>query len=675
MRRRGAGTVGLVVAGAAAAGMAPTALGVQISNPVAISAVDALGIASDASCPAYTQRLHTSHDRGATWAPAGCEATILWQADPTPDGVVTTRGNQVVLIGPDGHVAPIAGGVSFTPIMPVASADAGIGAYAVGTESGSPSVWHAYRFVTGSGWERCPSEPAWPSDRTGGTLRRSGSLLVASSDPVGESGQGWVWTSTDRCATWTAARLPVGRRLVQLDAAGRLHAGTVAAGMVSYSVSADRGIAWTDRDVPTASGMWPEDGSLRRFRLLDDPRIAGLPFYPAGWPALTTAGPVDAPAPVAPAYAFVNSRYRVPMGLTPLRYDALLSRAAANHVAYWALSGVGAGLSAHNETPGTAGFTGGGPSDRCIAAGYGMGCGEVAYPSIADIEAATRGWLGTPFHGAPLLWANAAGFAAGAAGSVGNTAGGRVQERLDLDAASNTPTGPLHVWPADGMGDVPTRWTGGELPDPLESYTGDHADIGPVLFVGASIAPAMVTLTGPTGPVPLLRPNAAAATPTGTVDYPGVFWAFFAAHALRAGSAYTLVVTSPQGSYTSHFTTAPAMGGDDVVPGTGDEGATRARRGSRTSATWPRGVWRRWRARTVTARVTAASGSPTGSCRAELRTARGRWGLLAIAGLTRRGTCTLRVTLNGRVQTMRVRYTGSSAYLASTSATRTVRVR
>jgi hypothetical protein len=89
---------------------------------------------------------------------------------------------------------------------------------------------------------------------------------------------------------------------------------------------------------------------------------------------------------------------RAVAGLAPVREDARLAQASAAHVNYWKLNDF---FSGHDESSGLPGFTGFRPSDRCLAAGYLDGCGEVAYPQRSTW--AVDGWLATPYHGRPLV--------------------------------------------------------------------------------------------------------------------------------------------------------------------------------------------------------------------------------------------------------------------------------
>ena len=109
------------------------------------------------------------------------------------------------------------------------------------------------------------------------------------------------------------------------------------------------------------------------------------------------AGPVPpAPAPTGMQVTRLNT-LRAAAGLAPVREDPRLTQASAAHVDYWKLNG----FSAHDEFPGSPGFTGASPSNRCMAAGYPEGCAEIAYPEQSTW--AMDGWIATPFHGRPMV--------------------------------------------------------------------------------------------------------------------------------------------------------------------------------------------------------------------------------------------------------------------------------
>jgi len=90
---------------------------------------------------------------------------------------------------------------------------------------------------------------------------------------------------------------------------------------------------------------------------------------------------------------------RAEVGLPPLLGDALVAQAARNHADYLKLNNAEV---SHGESPGTPGFTGRSPGERCAAVG-GICGGEVAYESIVGRDA-VQGWIATVFHRAWFTW-------------------------------------------------------------------------------------------------------------------------------------------------------------------------------------------------------------------------------------------------------------------------------
>lgn len=279
---------------------------------------------------------------------------------------------------------------------------------------------------------------------------------------------------------------------------------------------------------------------------------------------LATTATAAPPAATDDALALINGRYRVPMGLAPLVAKPELAKAAQSHADYWVLNNITPGGSAHTEVPGAPGFTGVNPWDRCLAAGADS-CGEVAFLSM-PMSRAVAGWLATPAHGGPLVFSEAVGFGESARGSAGNLTGSVVWGSVDPQAPVNTQGASLRMWPAEGTADVPLTWWGGESPDPLASYTGDRQNVGPVFFL-ITREDTDLSLSGASGPVPLLRPftddsgevlRLAADSATG----------IFAARRLSPSSAYTLTAVHGGRTEQTHFTTeaAPPPWTPPVVP-------------------------------------------------------------------------------------------------------------
>jgi hypothetical protein len=275
----------------------------------------------------------------------------------------------------------------------------------------------------------------------------------------------------------------------------------------------------------------------------------------AGAEARTGSAPPS--SDIAQAFSYANEHYRRPLGLPDLSWSDATAKAAAAHVHYWVLNGFG---TFHEEVPGKPGFTGVEPWDRCEAAGA-EPCGEVAYAGLQMPEA-VAGWLNTPYHGLPFFDSQLFGCAESKVGSVCDMSGASDAfggQQPNYAAAVNTASSPVRIWPYDGATDVPTTWQGGESPDPLANFTGDKTNVGPTLFVGVAEA-ATVSLHAANGAaVPLLAPEAAAASPTLSVNrgyFPIGWTAFFAARKLKPNVAYTLTITdSASRSWSTRFTT------------------------------------------------------------------------------------------------------------------------
>lgn len=190
----------------------------------------------------------------------------------------------------------------------------------------------------------------------------------------------------------------------------------------------DGGAHWSEL-FDLLAGVVPRVGGAARFLTIDETvtqryssflyAAVGAPF-PPGLPAFGLVDAGDAlvahsedalyamPLPLAPAPTAIGQvppdsadlvaradLFRADAGLPPLTADASISQAAHNHSAYTALhQGEQEGLSAHNEKPGNAGFTGMTPWERCEAVGTHCS-GEVMYSPVAD---PIGGWLATVFH-------------------------------------------------------------------------------------------------------------------------------------------------------------------------------------------------------------------------------------------------------------------------------------
>ncbi len=251
------------------------------------------------------------------------------------------------------------------------------------------------------------------------------------------------------------------------------------------------------------------------------------------------------------------------LGLPEVSTDEALQQAAADHTTYylhhWPDRFEDTGRSAHDESPGTEGYTGQDPAARMAAAGYeGMPLGEVMAFQSAP-EQAVDDWMASLYHRVPLLLPLAAHVGYG-----GASRGGRICQTLDV----GTPAGvqfeaadTIVIFPPDEATGVPTRWEGLEKPRPPLDTGYPSGPILTVIFGSASadafpaINVEQCVLDGPDGPVEhvALAPGDDPALCCGVV-------ALYATTPLQPGATYTVTLhyrrASVSDTLTWSFTTA-----------------------------------------------------------------------------------------------------------------------
>jgi hypothetical protein len=256
--------------------------------------------------------------------------------------------------------------------------------------------------------------------------------------------------------------------------------------------------------------------------------------------------------------SYVNTYFRRPMGLLALTVSPALGQTAQNHANYLVAHPNQLG---HDETSGASGFTGATPSDRCIAAGVAAGCAEVVYAGL-DLGDSVRGWLGGPIHGPILLEACSIGFGYSPpaphaiATMVGDARYDSCQPSGTVGRAPNTAGAALHVWPANGATGIWPVWSERETPNPLAGTPFKSSNVGFPIYVmntGATDETVAVSLTGPSGAVPLFQPNKSAAAATTTLHIAAATpngpttLALMPATRLAYSSTYKLSVTPSSG--------------------------------------------------------------------------------------------------------------------------------
>lgn len=142
-------------------------------------------------------------------------------------------------------------------------------------------------------------------------------------------------------------------------------------------------------------------------------------------------------------------------GLPPLLGSRAIARATTAHVRWVnARLSFRRGINFHEETPGSRGFTGRTPQDRCRRAG--TTCGGEVLNAGNQAERPVDNWVATPYHRPPF--ASPLGSIAGAA-RVGRVAGMNFD---DLPGVFLAPRG----YPS-GRYDGPLAFPGNETPDPI----------------------------------------------------------------------------------------------------------------------------------------------------------------------------------------------------------------
>ncbi|WP_347768414.1 CAP domain-containing protein [Gorillibacterium sp. CAU 1737] len=173
------------------------------------------------------------------------------------------------------------------------------------------------------------------------------------------------------------------------------------------------------------------------------------------------------------ALTYLNE-VRKKVGLTPVRLDASLTKAALAHAAYYNQNKkVFETLSFHYEAQGTPGFTGSRAIDRMKAAGWthsksGVAWGEVMSFQEPNSPAAITSWLDTSYHRTNIL--NPL-FDQVGIGIVGGT----VVMDLGGPGTAYPIEGGISVYPYDGMTAAPIGFYGNEVPNPLEQFQVDYS--------------------------------------------------------------------------------------------------------------------------------------------------------------------------------------------------------
>lgn len=539
------------------AGLAGVTVPDDITKTRAVDQRVVFGI-STLDCPSGQSRVAVSPDRGASWTREGLErcAAGSWITGRVGARVLVAAGSSADLVDAALSRAPVPKGPGTG------------GQYVVlGGDVYQTSTRFNRLAADGGTWSACGALPL-PDSMVYGAWETSRGIYAFFRLTDGSPR---IARSSDGCASWQLLPQP------PCDFVGGNGMG---AATIVECLGSDRLVSVDDQNWVT------DDGSLTSRRLawvapmhvVEVDRFSD-PADPVTWvrasPRVSDPG---IPADQAATIEWVNVRYRRPLGLPDLAWGARMAATSQNHANYYVKNG----FSGHDEVVGKPGFTGEDPSARCLVVVLPGSCGnaEVAF-SLPSLQRAVEGWLNTPYHGWQFIHYPVVGFGSSPGGSVGTAGwgedGGLIPGgELDGAAPPNTLGSLLRAWPANGTNKVPIRWSGGETPDPLRNYTGDRANVGPVLFLVGYRPPLTVTLTGPAGREPLLLPaGTAAATeavlgtakPGDAITLSPIF-PVFAAGTLKPGTRYALRVTDRDGrTLANSFTTEGASSAPRPVLG------------------------------------------------------------------------------------------------------------
>lgn len=552
--------VAIGVAALLAVALVPAARAAAVTPPepgaaAALASGRVIGLSHDA-CGENQVMSAISDDRGATWSAGGCVpdgSTVRPDSDGVSISYITNTGQALVQLDANGGVS-----ASWSTAPYTVSDSSGVD----GSQAFMWSYLSGLVSVSAAGQVPCGAIPPTIVEGTQRVAGAIGPLVVVSGRSDGGSAAFAI--SSDSCASFTTVSADSGGCLqfslqpdggivcVQDHGSVRLDAHAPAAG-------------WA----PTAPIALPSQGQYGFGLARGGLEVHALDAFSTNWAPWTWPKPVrtlaaipgGTPPPrgaMSSALAYLNTRYRRPMGLASAVWQPQVALSAQRHTDYWVKNGTGTGLQPHGETPGKPGFYGVTAADRCKAAGVpaAIQCGEDAAPYRTTPLAAMAVLLALPYHGVPLLSALHLGVGMSSAGvavemdwswNVDQAAGVNV---YDYDAVPNTPSATEHVWPFDGAENVPSAGGHGEVPDPLAGYTGNHANVGPILFFSTlnSVQVTLKTASGAT--VPLLAPppvftKAVRHGLVQSVTTKGGFAteAVFAGQALDPGAKYTLVLS------------------------------------------------------------------------------------------------------------------------------------
>jgi uncharacterized protein YkwD len=268
-----------------------------------------------------------------------------------------------------------------------------------------------------------------------------------------------------------------------------------------------------------------------------------------GAPSTTTA----ASGPAADDWLGIVNVYRAQSGLAPVVENPTWSTGARNHSCWMLLNGI-----AHDETPGTSGYTADGD-----AAGN-SGNVAVSSNSAATPRSHIDLWMTGPFHAIGLLRSSLQQSAFGICASPPNPTATQWKSAATLDVVRGNnwgapkPAAPV-VFPGNGATTSLTRFVA-ESPDPRTfcGWSGRSVGLPLIAMMPSNVTTATAKLVGPNGTVPTCVLHKSNTSGTASAILGGDNAVVVVPAAPLAKGAYTVSVASNGGNANWKFNVDPA---------------------------------------------------------------------------------------------------------------------
>jgi uncharacterized protein YkwD len=271
--------------------------------------------------------------------------------------------------------------------------------------------------------------------------------------------------------------------------------------------------------------------------------------------AIVLGGPTSttvAAGPAATDWLGIVNVYRAQSGLPPVTENPTWSTGARNHSCWMLLNGI-----AHDETPGTRGYTTDGD-----AAGN-SGNVAVSSNSSATPRSHIDLWMTGPFHAIGLLRSSLQQSAFGICASPPNPTATQWKSAATLDVVRGNnwgapkPATPI-VFPGNGATTSLTRFIA-ESPDPRTfcGWSGRTVGLPLIAMMPSNVTTASAKLVGPAGPVPTCVLHKSNTSGTASAILGGDNAVVVVPAAQLATGTYTVSVASNGGNANWKFNVDP----------------------------------------------------------------------------------------------------------------------